>query len=312
MTKECKQNIALEFQHEPVYTLGEILEFKTVPILKKLAGFNGIRGTSGMNKPELLRAIAEAMPDEKRMADNLTMLSAEEWALFQKAAALRELEESMSDQIPLLLISMGYLAAFHKDGKMVYVVPEEIKASLHNLMQSGYGDEWIYVNLLNQYALAATSLYGVITIDDFVELFNSQNERKTDVDDVCSLLMRFIASNEGYCFWEEYIVNDGFEKNDFKDVGRIAKTAASKPRYIPDKEKFLRYAEEPCLDATPQMLNQWMNNGAAPNELIENAEKPVPKPLPVQPGQPYRNKKIGRNEPCPCGSGKKYKKCCLL
>lgn len=23
-----------------------------------------------------------------------------------------------------------------------------------------------------------------------------------------------------------------------------------------------------------------------------------------------RNKKIGRNEPCPCGSGKKYKKCC--
>ena len=23
-----------------------------------------------------------------------------------------------------------------------------------------------------------------------------------------------------------------------------------------------------------------------------------------------RNEKIGRNEPCPCGSGKKYKKCC--
>jgi len=22
-------------------------------------------------------------------------------------------------------------------------------------------------------------------------------------------------------------------------------------------------------------------------------------------------KKIGRNEPCPCGSGKKFKKCCL-
>ncbi|MBW2430077.1 MAG: SEC-C domain-containing protein, partial [Deltaproteobacteria bacterium] len=21
--------------------------------------------------------------------------------------------------------------------------------------------------------------------------------------------------------------------------------------------------------------------------------------------------KIGRNEPCPCGSGKKYKRCCL-
>lgn len=25
----------------------------------------------------------------------------------------------------------------------------------------------------------------------------------------------------------------------------------------------------------------------------------------------FHNKKIGRNDPCPCGSGKKYKKCCL-
>lgn len=24
------------------------------------------------------------------------------------------------------------------------------------------------------------------------------------------------------------------------------------------------------------------------------------------------NKEIGRNDPCPCGSGKKYKKCCEL
>lgn len=31
----------------------------------------------------------------------------------------------------------------------------------------------------------------------------------------------------------------------------------------------------------------------------------------VQKQQPVRVNKIGRNEPCPCGSGKKYKKCCL-
>lgn len=24
----------------------------------------------------------------------------------------------------------------------------------------------------------------------------------------------------------------------------------------------------------------------------------------------YESKKVGRNEPCPCGSGKKYKRCC--
>ena len=31
----------------------------------------------------------------------------------------------------------------------------------------------------------------------------------------------------------------------------------------------------------------------------------------VNPGRvPVTSEKIGRNEPCPCGSGKKYKKCC--
>jgi uncharacterized protein len=28
------------------------------------------------------------------------------------------------------------------------------------------------------------------------------------------------------------------------------------------------------------------------------------------PHPPYRSNKIGRNDPCPCGSGKKYKRCC--
>ena len=34
-------------------------------------------------------------------------------------------------------------------------------------------------------------------------------------------------------------------------------------------------------------------------------------PPPSTPKQVVKSKKIGRNEPCPCGSGKKYKKCCL-
>jgi hypothetical protein len=32
----------------------------------------------------------------------------------------------------------------------------------------------------------------------------------------------------------------------------------------------------------------------------------------IAPLKNHLNKKVGRNEPCPCGSGKKYKKCCLV
>jgi len=39
-------------------------------------------------------------------------------------------------------------------------------------------------------------------------------------------------------------------------------------------------------------------------EDISDLEKLLNQPKPV------RSVKIGRNDPCPCGSGKKYKKCC--
>ena len=57
----------------------------------------------------------------------------------------------------------------------------------------------------------------------------------------------------------------------------------------------------------------WENNGHTPNEIFHKIEKPHLKPLPEKEfiNTKQSNKKIGRNEPCPCGSGKKYKKCCL-
>jgi uncharacterized protein YecA (UPF0149 family) len=38
---------------------------------------------------------------------------------------------------------------------------------------------------------------------------------------------------------------------------------------------------------------------------VRIAKIPKPKDETVQ-----RKEKVGRNTPCPCGSGKKYKKCC--
>ena len=63
----------------------------------------------------------------------------------------------------------------------------------------------------------------------------------------------------------------------------------------------------------------WENNGHTPNEIFEKFEKPHLRPLPDKPfgldGADIfdfkTGKKVGRNDPCPCGSGKKYKKCCL-
>jgi preprotein translocase subunit SecA len=55
----------------------------------------------------------------------------------------------------------------------------------------------------------------------------------------------------------------------------------------------------------------WENNGFTPNEIFEKYEKPNLRPLPKRPFKMNKKEKPKRNDPCHCGSGKKYKKCCL-
>jgi preprotein translocase subunit SecA len=59
-------------------------------------------------------------------------------------------------------------------------------------------------------------------------------------------------------------------------------------------------------------LRRWqeLNKSAAKGDKIENESESTDKATIRVPF--VRSEKVGRNEPCPCGSGKKYKKCCLL
>ena len=50
----------------------------------------------------------------------------------------------------------------------------------------------------------------------------------------------------------------------------------------------------------------WLIKGHTPNELSQ--DEILGK---IVPFADVRRQKVGRNDPCPCGSGKKYKNCCL-
>jgi hypothetical protein len=60
--------------------------------------------------------------------------------------------------------------------------------------------------------------------------------------------------------------------------------------------------------------------GFVPQNPLPPQSQPEPEPAPAPAGfvsqtpEPYRrpSPKVGRNQPCPCGSGRKFKKCCLL
>jgi preprotein translocase subunit SecA len=68
----------------------------------------------------------------------------------------------------------------------------------------------------------------------------------------------------------------------------------------------------------PENLQDFLRMAKQRHEASSAFDRPTPNPAPVQTNQPETAKlqprvvenKVGRNDPCPCGSGKKYKKCC--
>lgn len=231
---------------------------------------------------------------------------------------------------------------------------------------------------LDLYAKAAVNLYGTLTRSEFVEIFNSQNEDKITCDEVFTILLPCVLKYGWYCFYKDSIVHYALF-TDFDMVDYMQREQCGKPRYIPQKEKFLKYEWEQYSDndywqnvavfmlktfkPLENVMNAhmeirdylshssginklskimdkygieladenhaqgfidilmlaknntriWENKGYSPNEMHRIAEKKnALNPVKLQEMQINKPRKIGANERCPCGSGKKYKKCCAL
>lgn len=250
-------------------------------------------------------------------------------------------------------------------------VPAEISEVFHQLEREGFTERKTRYDLLDSYAMATVHLYGAISQPDLVDIFNRQNSQPTSEEELFPALLRHVAVGAPYCFWEEYIVCGEFEENDFEDVRDLMRQCGGKPRYVPEKDELLRYADWNYYERTPQMdaltaflMNEghqsrrdaeeiageiqyacvieagmeqifdilsdydmeldrsaveafvkvmmsvknnarlWANKGHTPNELAALYYRGA------STADGTGRKKIGRNDPCPCGSGKKFKKCC--
>ena len=145
---------------------------------------------------------------------------------------------------------------------------------------------------LNTYAKAAVNLYGIISVKEFVEIFNSQNAKKTNTSEVFNLLLPIILKNRklpiwrlsGYCFYKDCIVHYiAFRNFIFGDF--LLNIQGDKPRFIPEKTEFLKYENKFYEDENQQshwekvivfICKEWPNkNGIFSfwEELKENSQR---------------------------------------
>lgn len=240
--------------------------------------------------------------------------------------------------------------------------------------------------LIASCAEASGCLYGVLSISEFIDVFNHYEDEKTNEQESVSALKRYAKLKPDeveYSLCEDFIVGPTLYPSDFEDDAErlqvLRLEQKGKPRYLPpSKDEFLKFADASYLDpekpyadlkvyilknklrdkegldgidgdllnlhemiqerVDPTELIQYFinsgyplhdigeinafmqvvmtaynntrmfeNNGFTPDELGKIYASQRPKgPVIHQP------KKVGRNDPCPCGSGLKFKKCCAL
>jgi len=73
----------------------------------------------------------------------------------------------------------------------------------------------------------------------------------------------------------------------------------SDSRYVARLERHYAMVKEAAADPTHPAY-RWLA------QLDVEIETEIIEPAPAPPAQ-----RVGRNDPCPCGSGKKYKHCCM-
>lgn len=225
-------------------------------------------------------------------------------------------------------------------------------------------------NLLEQYIVALTNLYGRVTKEKVAEIYNLQNEDQVSIDEVAAYLENPPASFEANFVmvgWDEFVSDDLTMFDGIYE--ELVKAQAGKPFYVPEQEELLKYVDTNYVDYPKEYdeLCAYLDKNIYPNDpnkterIAENIQLILEMGdginLAMQEitldGYVFKSKKemtdiadllrrlnnhtrmrennrltpselgdmvkknqkkvikIGRNDPCHCGSGKKYKKCCL-
>ena len=192
----------------------------SVAKLKELAKDYYVKGYSKLNKAALVEVVSCALQKPKRLTELLYVLDTPTFMLFKRAAESQQpikVKKLQSEQYKLL-VDLCYLVCEESQADMVVTVPSQISDVFLQLERGDFSKRKARYDLLNGYAMATVHLYGVISQDDFVDIFNRQNSQKTSIEELFPVLIRHIAVGAPYCFWEEYIVCDELGENDLSAI----------------------------------------------------------------------------------------------
>lgn len=258
--------------------------------------------------PELLKILEHTIQNAEKLVDDYDYMG-HLYAMY----LLAQFREERAYPLIVELVSMPGELSVDLTGDVVTESLSQILAAVCN------GDISLIATLIenpkiNEYVRSAAvhSLIFLVAADEKLAdtiiaylktLFNGGLEREYSfVWDCLIYYSSYIATKDLFIEIRQ-AVDDKLLDYSFVGIDRIEELLAENPE---EKLKKLK------LDDRWMLINDSiaeMENWACFNEDDEDDFGDYPL---VPPIAPAKSVKIGRNAPCPCGSGKKYKKCCLM
>lgn len=281
-----------------------------------------IKKCSRLRKAEIIDKITEEFCTEEMLRSRLSCLTKEQMELFCKAS-VSPIDIDANAVTDAKKLS-EYLVGSFEDSADKFCTFEEVADAFNKINDEAFRFNqerkgWMMkcVQFFNQY-------YGIAPIEVIYKLYSQQVE--CSIDEMVEMLLEMPLDMTGACIFtmdklgmEEWPKGDPLysERGILVDIQLLNdqefeclfRQQLDKDFYIPSVQQI----EEACrgCEADSQADNARMreNRGYTLKELeakrLANAPAPVVKKSVVRTG-----KKIYPNDPCPCGSGKKYKKCC--
>ncbi|BBF45448.1 hypothetical protein lbkm_4215 [Lachnospiraceae bacterium KM106-2] len=356
----------------------EALKKDSVKELKELAVMIGLTGYSKLKKDDLIKAIEGHVLDRERAKEKLFLAKEKEIKIFSHICENQDgftNVETLADLVYILSNGYGLL---NKDG--VLIIPPQVKNIFREVVTEEFMKERERFHLINDYTAALIKLYGVVTINQIVDIFNAQNEEAVTKEEVKEVYKRGEERGHYYTLKRTTFIHETVTMDE-NGYDKLVAAQEGKPAFVPEKTELVKYADDNYVrqsneylvlraqiikyitqnevvadnlcdeieiacslsEELPNIIGLFEHNGLGFSD-VRQAEMVVPyiidlfnhtrmwvhkghtpselKALKVKdngfmdigvgkPGVPQRlSQKIGRNDPCPCGSGKKYKFCC--
>ena len=181
---------------------------------------------------------------------------------------------------------------------------------IQSLMESEDADEWVRGAALDSLVIlvAAGQKSREEIVSYFASLFRAKLARRYShvwdslVASSCDLYPEELLADI------EQAYQDGLVDARFMGIEDVRGDRAIGKEHV-----LARLADNPHLhlvEDTVEEMGWWHCFQEERQAWVKTAAEASPKAEPVVPQIKNTKPKTGRNEPCPCGSGKKYKKCC--